>query len=638
MKSRPGTWLRRLFDPERSNPRPASHRLEVEGLEDRFLLTGGYTQVNLASDIPGLARVVDPTLVNPWGLSFSPTGPFWFANNGSGVSDVLTGRAEFIALSAVVPSAGSATGSPTGTVFNDGSGFLVSENGLTAPGRFIFATADGTISAWSEVVDPSHAVLEVDQSRSGAAYTGLVLASSPGGQSFLYAANIGQGKIDVFDAEFNPVVKSGAFLDPNLPAGYSPFNIQKIAGELFVSYAQGAPGAGNGLIDVYDTQGTFLRRFAAGGPLNLPWGMTLAPADFGPFGGALLVGNMGDGTINAYDPSNGAYRGQLLDTHNVPISIPGLWGLTFGNGAEAGDADTLFFTAGLSEGQHGLFGALQSPARAGADTGGQGSYDPNAPGEPADYPVPPVRGPSLLGADSPTAALASVLLPSNDSSLALIPTLSPVQQQGPPCQASTPVSSIASVSFAGATEILQTKIATSFPVARADHTRPPGSTQTDALTLNQFLDLNSSLSRVQPGCIRSEVENGPDTMDGSSLARAENSPHDEGVPSEGSAVRPKPEWEQIVAPAESVEYAVLPAEAIPFEVSPSPSIPLIHEAEGRPNQQVERSWTTVLKAFLGVVSITVVWSCLRGRLGNSHIPAEEDRGVELKTKRLERRE
>ncbi len=319
-------------------------------------------------------------------------------------------------------------------------------------------------------------------------------------------------------------MSAGAFQDPNLPSGYAPFNIQTIAGELFVTYVNGAPRAGNGIIDVYDTAGNLLRRFASNGPLNLPWGMALAPLDFGPYGGALLVGNTGDGTIDAYDAANGAYRGQLQDTNNVPIAIPGLWALTFGNGADAGDSDTLFFSAGIDREQHGLFGALQSPERAGADTGGQGAYNPDAPGEPDDYPVPPVGGPflSTAGDGSPNSP-TSFLLPASESSLALIPTLSPLPPSIRQGQASPSVDPIVSASFTGTGATARTTRGNSFTAPLAEQPRLPGSTQNDSLTLNKFLDLNTSLNRVPPGINLSENETCPDTSERPGLAIAENS-------------------------------------------------------------------------------------------------------------------
>ena len=344
-------WLDRWRQRTGKTGRPRCAHLSVEALEDRCLLSAvGYNQVNLASDLPGVAAVTVPSLVNPWGISFSPTGPFWFADNGAGDSDLLDGRGQVVPLSVMVPPGGASGGNPTGTVFNGGPGFAISANGVTEPSRFLFAAEDGTISGWTSAVDPTAAVVAVDNSALGADYKGLALASNAAGQSFLFAADFGRGEIDVFDQDFKPVERAGAFQDPNLPAGFAPFNIQYVNGQLFVAYAQQNPdkpgeelhGAGLGFIDVYDTNGALLSRFASQGTLNAPWGLALAPADFGRFGGALLVGNDGDGHINAFDPASGAFLGQLEDNNGAPIAIPDLWALTFGNGHEGGNANTLF--------------------------------------------------------------------------------------------------------------------------------------------------------------------------------------------------------------------------------------------------------------------------------------------------------
>src|SRR5438132_2212593 len=407
------------------------YRPVVECLEDRCLLSGGYAQVNLVSDVPGLARVTDPNLINPWGIAFSPTGPFWFANNRSGVSDLLDGRGQPVPLVVTVPSPATAGGTPTGTVFNGRSGFAIAENSVSAPSRFLFTTEDGTISGWSAVVDPSRALLAVDNSSTGAVYKGLALATDPAGRSLLYAADFRRGTIDVFDQDFKPVARPGSFQDANLPDGFAPFNIQNINDRLFVTYAQqnearhdDVAGGGQGFIDVYDTGGNLLRRFASQGALNAPWGLALAPPGFGPFGGSLLIGNAGDGHINAYDMGSGAFLGPLADDNGVPLAIPTLWALTFGNGHEGGAADTLFFAAGVNYEQHGLFGAIQAPQRRGADTAGPGAFDPDAPGEAGDYPLPPRNGPALQETGQDARLPTAVLLPLTESSLLLVPTLS----------------------------------------------------------------------------------------------------------------------------------------------------------------------------------------------------------------------
>ena len=413
-----------------------AYRPVLEQLEERHLLSVGFGLVNLASDVPGVARFTDPNLVNPWGIASSPTGPFWFAENGGGVSDVLDGRGEPFSLVVTLPStAAGSRGAPTGIVFNAGAGFVISANGVSAPSRFLFASEDGTISGWTPVLEPTRALLAVDNSSTGAVYVGLALAADPAGHSFLYAADFGRGAIDVFDQDFRPVLRPGAFQDPDLPDGFEPFNVQDVNGLLFVTYARQAAdgedgaGAGGGFIDVYDTDGRLVRRFASAGALDSPWGLALAPADFGPFGGALLIGNNGDGHVSAYDPESGAFLGELEDGNGNPIAIPGLWGLTFGNGHVGGDPDTLFFVAGVDDERHGLFGAIQAPNRRGADTAGAGAFDPKAPGEPGDYPLPPRGGPAFqAGEDVPTPDVD--LLPSRESSLVLIPTLSAASPPG----------------------------------------------------------------------------------------------------------------------------------------------------------------------------------------------------------------
>ncbi len=409
--------------------RPRRYRPTVEILEDRFVpsgdLTGGYVQINLASDVPGLARVLDPYLVNAWGLSYSPTGPYWIAEAGMGVSDLLDGRGDIVPLVVNIPSTFGGPGIPTGTVFNSGPRFVVSANGVSAAGQFLFATADGTISAWAPAADMDNAIVAVDNSSQGAVYLGLAIATDGNGQTFIYAADNGNGRIDVFDDHFNPVYFRNAFVDPNLPDGFAPFNVQLIDDRLFVTYAPyedvGYASYGEGLIDVYNIDGTFVERFATGGPLDLPWGVALAPDGFGIYGGALLVGNNGDGRISAFDPLTGDFLGQLTDDNGDPIANPNLWGLSFGNGHMGGDANTLFFAAGYEDDAHGLFGAIQGPLNRGADTAGPLGFDPTFPGERDDYPLPPMAGPNLTPPERNQPSVA--LLPSSSSSIALAPTL-----------------------------------------------------------------------------------------------------------------------------------------------------------------------------------------------------------------------
>ena len=360
------TWLenlRKVFGAARPR-RPAGrrHRPALEALEDRCLLTGGFVQTNLVADQAGVAAHTDPNLVNAWGISFGPGGPFWISDNNSGMTTLYdsTGATQGGPFKIPPPTATpTATAAPTGTVFN-GNG---SEFG-GAP--FLFSTEDGTISAWNGAAS---AVLKVDNSASGTVYKGLALASD-GGSDFLYAADFNHGVVDVFNSSFQAPGASGppsTFTDPTLTGqGFAPFGIQNIGGNLFVTFAKqdaakhdDLPGSGNGFIDVFAPDGTRLKQLVSHGPLNSPWGLALAPAGFGSFGGDLLVGNFRDGGINAFNPSTGASLGPLTDTNGNAIHIDGLWALAFGGGGLAGSPNTLFFTAGPAMESHGLFGSLQ---------------------------------------------------------------------------------------------------------------------------------------------------------------------------------------------------------------------------------------------------------------------------------------
>jgi uncharacterized protein (TIGR03118 family) len=326
-----------------------------------------YRQTNLVSNIPGQALFSDPNLVTPWGLAASPTSPFWVANNGTGTSTIYDGTGQPSGLVVTIPpqSGGVPPSSPTGAVFNGGASF--------SGDRFLFATEQGTISGWQSSAG-TIAPRRVDNSGFGANYKGLAEASNAGGD-FLCAANFHSGAIDVFDAVFSQTALPGSFVDPNLPSGYAPFNIQSLGGQLCVTYAlqdptgeDDLPGAGHGFVDVFDSNGSLLRRLVSGGVLNSPWGVALAPSDFGAFSNDLLVGNLGDGRINAFDPITGGFEGFLTDPDGNPIVIDGLRGLSFGNGGSAGSINTLYFTAGVS-GEPGkveaggLFGSLETAAQ-----------------------------------------------------------------------------------------------------------------------------------------------------------------------------------------------------------------------------------------------------------------------------------
>ncbi len=339
---------------------------------------GFYQQTNLVSDLPNIATFQDPNLLNPWGLSHGPTTPWWVSDNGAGVATLYNGQGQAFPLASplvvtIPPPAGSPAGTtaaPTGNVFNGTSGFVVSENGLSGPSLFMFATEDGTISGWNRTVDVTHAILEVDRSTvgAGAVYKGLAIASLASG-TFIYATNFRFGTVEMFNSSFHLV---GSFTDPKLANTcplpnqcYAPFGIQNIGGKLFVTFAlqnaekhDDVSGPAHGFVDVFDTSGNLIQRLILHGRLNSPWGLALAPADFGTFSNALLVGNFGDGRVNAYDLKTGEFLGQLRDQTNTPITIDDLWALGFGNDANAGLHNELFFTAGINDEADGLFGKI----------------------------------------------------------------------------------------------------------------------------------------------------------------------------------------------------------------------------------------------------------------------------------------
>ena len=333
-----------------------------------------YAQHNILSDIPGLADHTESNLVNAWGLVSGPTTPWWISDNGTGKSTLYNVANDAIQATFTVPGAGGAQGNPTGIVFNGGTGFVV-DNGVGSPSaaRFIFASEDGTISAFKGAPIVT-VVPNPEAAAHGAIYKGLAIDSATAGQ-LLYATDFHNGKVDVFDTSFQLVTLSGNFTDPNLPAGFAPFGIQNIGGTLYVTYAlqdedaeDDVAGPGNGFVDAYDLNGNLIQRSASAGELNSPWGLALAPEGFGRFSGDLLVGNFGDGRIHAFDPttltSDGEFEavGLLHSAAGRPIQIDGLWALQFGHGTNAVGANglttTLFFTAGPSDEDHGLFGSI----------------------------------------------------------------------------------------------------------------------------------------------------------------------------------------------------------------------------------------------------------------------------------------
>jgi uncharacterized protein (TIGR03118 family) len=342
------------------------------------------TVTELVSNVAGgTAMHVDTNLANPWGVSIPvapSTAPAWVSNNGTQTSTLYDGNG--VPQPAATPlivdlaaSAGGAAFDPTGIVANSSaSDFVVSAGGKSGSSAFIFDGTGGMIAGWSPSVDVTHAVTMYTDA-GGAVYKGLAIAAN-NGALFLYATDFHNNKIDVFDTSFVKQTSSStafSFVDPAIPAGYAPFGIQAVPGsgvsgttQIFVTYAQqvapanltNANGAGLGFVDIYDTNGKLIKQLIAGGALNAPWGIALAPADFGTFSNALLVGNFGDGTINAYDAAAGTPLGALVNTNSGAVSAPGLLGIAFGNDANSQPHNTLFFAAGPNGGADGIYGRI----------------------------------------------------------------------------------------------------------------------------------------------------------------------------------------------------------------------------------------------------------------------------------------
>lgn len=285
-------------------------------------------------------------------MAFSSTSFFWVANQGSSNSTLYNGSGVKQSLVVDTPFG------PTGTVFNGSSDFVVSNGTASGPARFLFAHLGGVISAWNPTVDGTHALTVVDQSSSGAVFTGMAIQGDR-----LFAANFSRGAIDMYGANFNYL---GSSTDTTVDPGYSPFNVQAIGSSLYVQYAKVAPngeeeaGAGLGFVDEFDRDGHLVRRFASHGVLDAPWGVALAPSNFGQFSNALLIGNFGDGRINAFDQATGSFLGTISDASGNPIENEGLWGIAFGNGGNAGNTNSLYFNAGIGDEEHGLFGRIDA--------------------------------------------------------------------------------------------------------------------------------------------------------------------------------------------------------------------------------------------------------------------------------------
>ena len=290
-------------------------------------------------------------------MSFSPTSPFWISDQRTGVSTLYNGQGgpqpPPTPLIVTIPPSG-----PTGQVFNSTPDFI-EPNGSAA--RFIFATTAGTLDAWNPADGTTASVVATQPS---SAYTGLTLGTAASG-NVLYAANFRAARIDVFSSTFLPVTLAGTFIDPTLPSGFAPYNIENVNGKLYVAYAKVNPANGRamqdagGFVSVFDVNGNFQQRLASNGPLNAPWGIALAPPTFGDFSGALLVGNFAHGDINAFNPATGAFLGAITDSSGKPIQNDGLWSLRFRTSGTGVTPNALYFTAGINQEANGLFGSIQ---------------------------------------------------------------------------------------------------------------------------------------------------------------------------------------------------------------------------------------------------------------------------------------
>src|SRR5262245_25403671 len=289
-----------------------------------------YLATDLVSDQPGVAPILDPHLVNAWGISLSSTSPFWVSSEGGGVSNLYAGDVMTplmkVPLEVSIPG-----GHPTGQVFNGTPDFVVSDGNFSGPAIFIFASLTGEVRGWNPNVPPSSTVAQLGYASPGSVYTGITLANN-GTANFLYLADFQNGKIDVLDHAFSLVHLAGSFTDPGLPAHYAPFNVAAINGRIYVAYAkrdangEEVIGAHLGFVSVFETNGNFERRLASRGALNAPWATVFAPTASGDFSGDLLIGNFGDGRINAFDPTTGAYLEALTQSPDHPLEIDGLWG------------------------------------------------------------------------------------------------------------------------------------------------------------------------------------------------------------------------------------------------------------------------------------------------------------------------
>jgi len=331
-----------------------------------------YQATTLTSDIANISNNTDANLGNPWGLVASASGPWWVSDNATGLSTLYDATGTPLSLVVTIPSwDGNGTGVPSGIAFNGTSDFQLTPGN---PATFLFVTEDGTVQGWNHNVNATTAIIAVNNWP--VVYKGMALASA-GGANYIYATNFYAGTVDVFDKNFAPhSFGANAFVDPNIPTGFAPFNIQLIGSDLIVTYAKqdaerhdDVAGPGNGYVDVYDTQGNLIRRLPHIIQMNSPWAIVKAPASFGAFSNDLLIGNFGSGAIMAFDPNNGNFLGLMLDEAKLQLRIEALWALQFGNGGSSGPTTTLYYTAGTFHETYGTFGMIMPIPGQGAATG-----------------------------------------------------------------------------------------------------------------------------------------------------------------------------------------------------------------------------------------------------------------------------
>jgi len=333
-----------------------------EPLESRLMFSTQFVQTNLVSDGAVPAQHIDPNLINPWGVSFSPTSSFWISDNGASVATLYNSAGVPQSLIVNIPGGGGQPSAPTGQAFNNTGQFVVSENGKSAPAVFLFVGEDGGISGWNPTVDPHNAILMVDRSQEHAVFKGMTLGTMDG-QPVLYATNFHSGKIEAYDGSLNRIhLREDAFHDIQIPERFAPFNVRAMNGLIYVTYAKqdhdkhdDVAGAGNGYVDAFTMDGKLVMRLQHGDFLNSPWGLEIAPSSFGDLAGDILVGQFGSGLIDAFNPNSGQFISFLDDSAGHPIQNDGLWTITVGNGS---NSNSLFFTAGLNHEADGLFGRI----------------------------------------------------------------------------------------------------------------------------------------------------------------------------------------------------------------------------------------------------------------------------------------